>query len=419
MVLVTAPTLRAVQSAHHELSADELASDEDGLSLLRAAARAAAEPASSSSSTTAEELGASWSDCYFDRPIDDGAYGAMISDTTRTPAFAAALHRRLSNTSDQVVLDIGTGPACLLALLAARAGARRVYAVEANAHAAERARASVLAAGYDESVIVVLSGYSTAITLPEKADLLVAELVGSIASSEGLLHTMADAQRRHLKRPHDPSSYIPQRVQTLCAPASYVLSSLLRPPYSSTYDFAKRRIEAEGNPLVYVGAGDAAVQRLCAPQILEDFDFSFAGLGDGAFSSSRRIAFTIDASYLDDAAATHADGLGAPLLSTPELGCTDAESVRRLSQKLAASLAGIACWPRLVLDESLAIEGDACDCETGEESHWQTALVLLSLRPHEVAAGDDFNVEFEARFGDRVDAVVSYQVRAALRRGRR
>ena len=70
-----------------------------------------------SSSTTAEELGASWSDCYFDRPIDDGAYGAMISDTTRTPAFAAALHRRLSNTSDQVVLDIGTGPACLLALL--------------------------------------------------------------------------------------------------------------------------------------------------------------------------------------------------------------------------------------------------------------------------------------------------------------
>ena len=46
MVLVTAPTLRAMQAAHHELSADELASDEDGLSLLRAAARAAAEPAS-------------------------------------------------------------------------------------------------------------------------------------------------------------------------------------------------------------------------------------------------------------------------------------------------------------------------------------------------------------------------------------
>ena len=65
-------------------------------------------------------------------------------------------------------------------------------------------------------------------------------------------------------------------------------------------------------------------------------------------------------------------------------------------RRCRASLAGIACWPRLVLDESLAIEGDACDCETGEESHWQTALVLLSLRPHEVAAGDDFNVEFEA-----------------------
>ena len=131
--------------------------------------------------------------------VPAGAIATSIGPSTTAPmvrgdqrhdtdaGFAAALHRRLSNTSDQVVLDIGTGPACLLALLAARAGARRVYAVEANAHAAERARASVLAAGY-ESVIVVLSGYSTAITLPEKADLLVAELVGSIASSEGLAH---------------------------------------------------------------------------------------------------------------------------------------------------------------------------------------------------------------------------------------
>ena len=69
----------------------------------------------------------------------------------------------------------------------------------------------------------MIEGFSTDVTLPERADLLVAEIVGEIATAEGIVSTMRDAQERHLKRPYDPLSYIPQRVQTWCAPASYVL----------------------------------------------------------------------------------------------------------------------------------------------------------------------------------------------------
>ena len=36
-------------------------------------------------------------------------------------------------------------------------------------------------------VIEVIEGYSTDVTLPEKVDLLVAEIVGDIASEEGLV----------------------------------------------------------------------------------------------------------------------------------------------------------------------------------------------------------------------------------------
>ncbi len=74
-------------------------------------------------------------------------YADMINDTPRTKGFEQAIQRRPRRRAGEcVVLDIGTGPFAILALFAARAGARKVYAVEANAEAAEQARATVAAA---------------------------------------------------------------------------------------------------------------------------------------------------------------------------------------------------------------------------------------------------------------------------------
>ena len=56
---------------------------------------------------------------------------------------------------------------------------------------------------------------------PEKVDLVVQEIAGSVMSEEGMIHTMIDVAARFLKAPHDPRSYIPLRVQTFAAPASY------------------------------------------------------------------------------------------------------------------------------------------------------------------------------------------------------
>jgi hypothetical protein len=74
------------------------------------------------------------------------------------------------------------------------------------------------------------------VTLPEKVDLLVSELVGSIASEEGMYTSIRDAHLRHLKRPEEPLSYIPVRCQTVVAPASAAreieLEALPQPPTS-------------------------------------------------------------------------------------------------------------------------------------------------------------------------------------------
>ena len=57
-------------------------------------------------------------------------YEAMRDDAPRTSRFARAIARRLQQRQAQTVLDIGTGPFALLAVIAARAGAKKVYAIE-------------------------------------------------------------------------------------------------------------------------------------------------------------------------------------------------------------------------------------------------------------------------------------------------
>ena len=191
--------------------------------------------------------------------FDEKAYEAMRDDEGRTPLFEKAIRARLAGQEGQLtVLEIGTGPFALLALIAARAGARKVYAIEAQPEAARRARKAIRKAGF-ESTVEVLEGFSTAITLPEKADLVVAEIVGSIASEEGMYATIRDAQARLVKRPELAASWIPSRCQTWVAPATYALHYALGPPQ---FDWGKLK-EPVRLSCMYAWQAKGA----CAPQL--------------------------------------------------------------------------------------------------------------------------------------------------------
>ena len=126
----------------------------------------------------------------FDSP---GPHVAMLEDRVRTSAFLAALDEVVR--SEDVVLDIGTGTG-VLAVGAARAGARQVYAIEATP-LAQHARNVVRANGLDGRVTVV-EGWSTRVALPERADLAVAEILGSDALEERVLPVLLDARARLL-----------------------------------------------------------------------------------------------------------------------------------------------------------------------------------------------------------------------------
>ena len=62
--------------------------------------------------------------------FSDSAYKAMVDDPSRTPQFERAIIDRLNSAADgpgsQVVLDLGTGPFALFAIIAAKNGAGKV-----------------------------------------------------------------------------------------------------------------------------------------------------------------------------------------------------------------------------------------------------------------------------------------------------
>jgi type I protein arginine methyltransferase len=121
-------------------------------------------------------------------------YGSMIADEVRMGAFARALRQAI--TPGAVVIDIGTGTG-IFALLACRFGARRVYAIEPD-DAIQVAREMAAANGCADRIEFIQS-LSTQVTLPERADVIVADIGGVLPWFQHHLPSIADARRRWLK----------------------------------------------------------------------------------------------------------------------------------------------------------------------------------------------------------------------------
>jgi SAM-dependent methyltransferase len=141
---------------------------------------------------------------WFDAPA---VHLAMLADEVRMLAYRAAL-RALA--PGQVVLDLGCGTG-VLAIFAAQAGARRVFAVE-RSEVAGLARLFFKANGVERQVELI-RGDARRIALPEPATLLVHELFGSDPLAEGLVPLLDDARARHLA---PGALLLPSRLRLSC-----------------------------------------------------------------------------------------------------------------------------------------------------------------------------------------------------------
>lgn len=120
----------------------------------------------------------------------------MLEDFVRTGTYQAAIMENPTDFAGKVVLDVGAGSG-ILSMFAARAGAKKVYAVEASDIATFCER---LVAGNGLSDIVkVIKGNLNEIELPEKVDVIISEPIGVLLVHERMLETYVRARQLALK----------------------------------------------------------------------------------------------------------------------------------------------------------------------------------------------------------------------------
>jgi len=120
-------------------------------------------------------------------------YGEMIADRERFAAYSKAIAKAVR--PGDVVLEIGCGPG-IFALLACQAGARKVYAIDSE-EIVHFAREIAAANGFAERTEFIQSD-SRKLQLPERADLIVSDLRGSLPFFGHAIASIEDARQRLL-----------------------------------------------------------------------------------------------------------------------------------------------------------------------------------------------------------------------------
>ena len=120
-------------------------------------------------------------------------HASMIADVIRIDAYASALRHAVH--PDSIVADIGAGVG-IFSLLAARFGARTIYAIEPE-DAIDVGRAVAAASGLSDRIHFMQSR-STDTVLPERATIIVSDMRGALPFFERHLPAIADARHRLL-----------------------------------------------------------------------------------------------------------------------------------------------------------------------------------------------------------------------------
>jgi protein arginine N-methyltransferase 1 len=287
-------------------------------------------------------------------PVYDGhIYDAFDAADDRHRAYRDAVR---AVAHGKVVVDIGTGRDALWAIEAARAGAKRVYAIEADPAAAVGAIEAVAEAGLSDRV-TILAGLSTQVTLPERAEVCVSEIIGNIATAEGAIAVLNDARRR-LCTP--TCTWIPFRAETYAAAVDLTAPNPPSPPSIAADDGLA--VAAETLPYlrrIFAAAGGPFDLRLCLG----------GPTGDVIVSSAAPVESVVFERQPDPAATT-----------TVEL---------RVGVR-AATVTGILLWTRLAATSRAGREVDALD---GGTRAWAPVYVPLD-RPENVTSGDPIRLTF-------------------------
>lgn len=136
----------------------------------------------------------------------------MLSDAVRVNTYHQGIHRNVS--AGDVVVDLGTGTG-LLAFMASRAGASKVYAIE-HSDFIEVAREIARHNNIDN--IEFIQANSREFTAPEPVDVILHEQMGDELFNENMMENILDLQQRVLR---PGGRILPSRFALYVEPVSF------------------------------------------------------------------------------------------------------------------------------------------------------------------------------------------------------
>ena len=140
---------------------------------------------------------------------DEAFHQIMLDDKLRMLAYEKAIKETVK--PGDVVVDLGTGTG-ILSLWALEAGASCVYGIDLNPNILALAVKTMMQHRFSDRFIAI-NKISYDVILPERADVLISEIIGNIADNEDFQPILNDGIRRFLKPggkclPKDTCAYI-------------------------------------------------------------------------------------------------------------------------------------------------------------------------------------------------------------------
>ncbi|CAP31806.1 Protein CBR-PRMT-1 [Caenorhabditis briggsae] len=222
-------------------------------------------------------------DYYFDSYAHFGIHEEMLKDEVRTTTYRNSIYHNQHLFKDKVVMDVGSGTG-ILSMFAAKAGAKKVFAMEFS-NMALTSRQIIKDNNLDHIVEVIQAKVEDVKELPggyEKVDIIISEWMGYCLFYESMLNTVLHARDKWLA---PGGSLFPDKAKLyICAIEDRQYKEDKIHWWDSVYGFNMTAIKnvAVKEPLVdVVDAGQVTTNNTC----IKEIDLYTVTVDDLSFSS--------------------------------------------------------------------------------------------------------------------------------------